>query len=223
MTTHSDAETAEYVRRLEAPILARAALLYEDDDSPQAEDLREQADAIAARRRQAHADAVAAGVTPCPAAWSKVTPCVNPAGDGHDGPCFSAEDSQEWPRALSWFTPESRPTAVPAPAGAAPAESRAAISPAGEVYGHGSAKRYTAEMAGAADAAVTSLEQTRARLTGGTVTGEALAHLTRAQEQATAMATALKTALAILTGHDTVAEAYTAAPDAGDKPWQTHE
>lgn len=92
-------------------ILDAAIDLYDDDDSPEAQQLRAAADRIAERRRLAHADAVVRGVTPCPAAWSRDTPCVHPDGDGHAGQCFSAVEGGGWWRATSWFTPEARCTA----------------------------------------------------------------------------------------------------------------
>lgn len=44
---------------------------------------------------------------PCPAAWSRCTPCQHPDGDLHEGPCFHIDpDSGErdhWDRNVSWF------------------------------------------------------------------------------------------------------------------------
>jgi hypothetical protein len=46
-------------------------------------------------------------IPPCPAAWSTVTPCQNPDGDLHDGPCFHIDPDtgarEEWDRNTSWF------------------------------------------------------------------------------------------------------------------------
>ena len=218
--THHDDEAFAAQRHQEALILDRAAELDEDDDSSWAQQVLTEAEQIIERRRRAYADAIAAGVTPCPAAWSRTVPCVHPGGDRHTGLCFSAVDGGEWPRSTSWFTPEAgQDAATTHPRPAAPTTA----ATGGEVVGHESAKRYTAAMASAADAAVASLGATRARLARSAVAGPALTHLAHAQDQAAYMATALKSALATLTGHDSIAEAYGSAPDAGGKTWMTRE
>jgi hypothetical protein len=99
-------------RRADDVVLYQAAALAEFDTSAEAEQLRAAAEQVAERRRGAHAAAVAAGITPCPAWWSASTPCLHPLGDGHPGLCFSAAEGGGWARTTSWFAPET----VPAPA-----------------------------------------------------------------------------------------------------------
>ncbi len=42
------------------------------------------------------------GRTPCPANWSRMTACLHPDGDGHEGLCRNGRET--WPRRTSWFT-----------------------------------------------------------------------------------------------------------------------
>ncbi|GAA2709110.1 hypothetical protein ACFY2R_18170 [Micromonospora olivasterospora] len=123
------------------------------------------------------------------------------------------------------FARPSMPNPVSPTGQAAPSSKEAApmSTPTPEVSGHASAKNYADAMAKAAVAAVTSLEQTIARMTAGKVGGPALGHLAQAQESATAMAAQLRAAHAVLAKHDAVGEAYQANRDAGDKDWMTKE
>ncbi|MFI6134016.1 hypothetical protein [Micromonospora sp. NPDC051141] len=156
-------------------------------------------------------------------------PAANPAPVGPQ-PAPAATN----PASIPTPTPDeleqmfARPS-VPNPASptgpAAPPSKEAApmSTPNPEVSGHASAKTYADAMAKAAAAAVSSLEQTIARMNAGKVGAPALGHLARAQESATAMATELRAAHAVLSKHDVVGEAYQANRDAGDKDWMTKE
>lgn len=44
---------------------------------------------------------------PCPAALATDTPCIDAAGDGHEGRCHDG-NGRTWDRAESWFTPEAQ-------------------------------------------------------------------------------------------------------------------
>lgn len=94
---------------------------------------------------------------------------------------------------------------------------------AAEVRSHAGALAYTAAMSTAATDALGSLERTLAAMGRHQVRADAVGHLVAARNQAAVMATALTNAHQALTGHTVVGEAYTAAPDAGDKTWMADD
>jgi hypothetical protein len=97
----------DFIRRWreDNAVLTRAGQL-EDDETPEASDLLAAAERVKARRLQEYHQARDAGVTPCPASWSRTIPCLHPDGDQHPGSCFGADEGS-WSRATSYFTPEA--------------------------------------------------------------------------------------------------------------------
>ncbi|KWX03212.1 hypothetical protein LI90_4263 [Carbonactinospora thermoautotrophica] len=93
----------------------------------------------------------------------------------------------------------------------------------GETHTLAAAKQYAAEMTKAAGAAVASIEQSIAHLQAREVTGPVLDRLAEASELAAALQAKFVEVSALLAGQDVVAEAYAAAPHAGNKQFLTQE
>ncbi|KWX04620.1 hypothetical protein TH66_00245 [Carbonactinospora thermoautotrophica] len=93
----------------------------------------------------------------------------------------------------------------------------------GETHTLAAAKQYAAEMTRAAGAAVTSIEQSIAHLQAREVTGPVLDRLAEAQDIASQLQAKFIEVSNALSAQDVVAEAYAAAPHAGDKQFLTQE
>ncbi|PWU52765.1 hypothetical protein DLJ47_18180 [Micromonospora sp. S4605] len=100
---------------------------------------------------------------------------------------------------------------------------RTALAAAGEVGSHAAALAYTAAMSVAAADTAASLQSAIATMGRRQVGADAIGHLSAALDQASVMAGALASAHEVLTNHTAVAEAYAAAPDAGDKNWMSDD
>jgi hypothetical protein len=122
-------------------------------------------------------------------------------------------------------SPKTRPATTSAPTITAVSinERENDMSASGETTGLGSALAYTSSMAQSAGEGAASVETSIASLQSGDVGGEALTQLAQAQEHLAQAQAAFNAANAALARHQTVQDAYSANPDAGNKQFMQND